>query len=150
MRQLVHRVLGNLREQFEQKHIHIYSNGDALEAPIKTDPESLEVALRHVFHNVAENTPENGNAEIRVNADAEQVEVVVGDSGPRIVAKRFGDLFEGLVRQYENNDPRWRNDVLGLTLAKEIIALQGGTLEINNDSPQSGRLVIRLPKGDQP
>lgn len=149
VRQLVEKVLENLHEQFEQKHIKIYSNGNALNAPIKTDPDSLEVALRHVLNNVAENTPENGKAEIRVNADDAQIEVVVGDSGPRIVSRQFGDLFEGLVRHYEGNDPRWRNDVLGLTLAKEIISLQGGTLQIDDESTTTGRLIIRLPKGEK-
>ena len=72
----------------------------------------------------------------------------VQDTGPRILERKFGDLFEGLVRQYENNDPRWRNDVLGLTLAKEIIALQGGTLEIDGSGGKTARLKIRLPKGD--
>jgi len=147
LRQLVHRILNNLREPFEEKQIKIYSNGNALEAPIRTDPESLEVALRHVFNNVVENSPTGGEAEIRVNSNDDAVEVVVGDSGPRIVERKFGDLFEGLVREYENNDPRWRNDVLGLTLAKEIISLQGGTLEIEQNGIKSGRLVIRLPKG---
>ena len=84
----------------------------------------------------------------RMSAESE-IEVVVGDSGPCIVSRQFGDLFEGYVRQYEGNDPRWRNDVLGLTLAKEIIALQGGTLEIDKNPTQTGRLVIRLPKGEK-
>ena|ERR1051326_6843406 len=149
VRQLVSRVLGNLQEQFDQKRIHIYSNGNALEAPIRTDPDSLEVALRHVLNNVVENTPEDGKADIRVNANDSEIEVVFGDSGPRIISRQFGDLFEGYVRQYEGNDPRWRNDVLGLTLAKEIIALQGGTLEIDKNPTQTGRLVIRLPKGEK-
>ena len=106
------------------------------------------MALRHVFHNVVENSPEGGDAEVRINLNRDRVELVVGDSGPQIVARRFGDLFEGLVRDYENNDPRWRNDVLGLTLAKEIIGLQGGSLEVQNSSERTGGLLIRLPTGN--
>jgi signal transduction histidine kinase len=150
LRELVHRVLGNLREPFEQKKIKIYSNGNALTAPVRTDPESVEAALRHVFHNVVENCPEESQAEIRVNDEGDHVAVLVADNGPRIVERKFGDLFEGLVREYENNDPRWRNDVLGLTLAKEIIALQGGTLQIDSNPKGEGRLIIRLPKGEKP
>lgn len=149
VRELVHRVLTGLREQFEEKRIKIQSNGNALEAPIKTDPESLEVALRHVFHNVVENTPAEGRTDVRVNLKDDQVEVVVEDTGPKIVERKFGDLFEGLVRQYENNDPRWRNDVLGLTLAKEIISLQGGKLDVDGNFGKHGRLVIRLPIGEK-
>src|ERR1043166_2376844 len=148
VRQMVHRVLANLRGQFEEKRIKINANGNALEAPVSTDRESIEVAFQHVFNNVAENTPEDGHAEVCVNATDDHVEILVEDNGPRVVEKKFGDLFEGLVRQYENNDPRSRHDVLGLTLAKEIIALHGGTLEIDPHSGKNGRFKILLPKGE--
>jgi signal transduction histidine kinase len=148
LREMVHKVLHEMREPFGEKGIKLHANGNALTAPVSTDPESLEVALRHVFHNVVENSPPGGDAEVRINLNRDRVELVIGDSGPRIVARRFGDLFEGLVRDYENNDPRWRNDVLGLTLAKEIIGLQGGSLEVQNGSDKTGGLLIRLPKGD--
>lgn len=148
IQQLVHRVMGNFRDQFEEKKIRLQSNGNTLQANVQADPEGLEVALRHILNNVVENTPSEGETKVSVNSGEGEVQVVFADNGPRVIERKFGDLFDGLVRSYEGNDPRWRNDVLGLTLAKEIVALQGGRLEVDYNPRSQSQIIVRLPKGE--
>jgi signal transduction histidine kinase/CheY-like chemotaxis protein len=114
---------------------------------LPVDREKLATAVRKVLANAVEFTPELGTIEVSLVRDNGWVRIGVHDTGvgmPDAVAQRVFEPFyqaeESLRRQHEGIG-------LGLTIAKGMVELHGGRIEVDSE-PGKGTLVsICLPTG---
>lgn len=118
------------------------------------DPQLLERAFRNLLHNAAEATREAAGAgagsdseagpEVEVSAAAtdEGLEVSVADRGAGIP----DEVKERLFQPFASGRPGGVG--LGLALARRIVVLHGGSLELQ-DRPGGGTVArVRLPAGE--
>lgn len=108
---------------------------------IVADPIQLSQVLVNLVVNAVQAMPEGGRLEVRTAADAENVFLVVEDSGvgmsPDTVRKAFEPFFT-------TKDPGWGTG-LGLSVARGIVASHGGAITVDSDVGRGTRFEVRLP-----
>ncbi|MBI1891441.1 MAG: EAL domain-containing protein [Burkholderiales bacterium] len=121
----------------------------ALEAPVslpgQIDPDKVRRVVINLLSNAFKFTPDGGKIRIAVRSENDRAVIEVGDSGPGIPPDKREAVFERF-RQLDGGSTRQRGGVgLGLSIAREFIALHGGTVTIA-DAPEGGALfAVSLP-----
>jgi len=114
----------------------------------EADPTRITQVVGNLLDNAAKYTPRGG--EISVTGYGERGEVVlrVRDTGigisPEMVPRVF-DLFVQADRSLASSE---RGLGVGLTLARTLVELHGGTIAVESEGPGRGsEFVVRLPVG---
>ena len=112
-----------------------------LDAPIvvRADEELLERAFENVIRNAVEAAGAGGrHVEVAVREGEDCVEVRIEDDGPGLAPD-----YPGEIRPFYST--RLGGLGLGLPLARKIVLLHGGTLELLGREPAGARVEICLP-----
>jgi signal transduction histidine kinase len=80
------------------------------------------------------------NVEVAAHAGAGTVEITIDDDGPG-----FAPDHPGEIRPFYTTRPGGLG--LGLPLARKIVLLHGGSLELQRREPSGARVQVRLPPG---
>ncbi|WP_052426834.1 hybrid sensor histidine kinase/response regulator [Paraburkholderia terrae] len=95
---------------------------------VDADTTQCPLIIAHLLKNAATYTPPGGRIDVSVQAGETEVALRVHDSGIGIAAADLEEVFE-LFRQTERSLARSPGGMgLGLTLARKLAALHGGTL----------------------
>ncbi|WP_203422770.1 ATP-binding protein [Sinorhizobium sp. BG8] len=107
---------------------------------------AMPLALKRAVRNLAVNAATHGGGvRVTVKAAPDSVRVIFEDDGPGIPEPMIHRVFEPFFRVDEARRKFHPGAGLGLAISREIIAKNGGTLEIAN-RPEGGlRQVVVLP-----
>ena len=142
-----------MRDAIEQSRPLIYSRRHELivdiDGPrtwIAADRLRLMQVFTNILNNAAKYTDYGGRIEINMRRDERDVFVQVKDNGMGIPAALLGRVFDMFV---QGDRPRRGGSGLGigLTLARGIVSLHGGTINAFSDGPGRGsEFIVRLPR----
>ena len=111
--------------------------------PMRLRPSLIRRAVR----NLIENAVKYGHsAEVRVEARAKTVAIVVADQGPGIPEERMGDVFDAFTRLESSRNRETGGIGLGLALARAIVREAGGEIRLANRVGGGLDAVIELPR----
>jgi signal transduction histidine kinase len=111
--------------------------------PMRLRPSLIRRAVR----NLIENAVKYGvSAEVRVEAGAKTVAIVVADQGPGIPQARIGDVFDAFTRLESSRNRETGGIGLGLALARAIVREAGGEIRLANRDGGGLDAVIELPR----
>ena len=103
--------------------------------------------IRRAVRNLIENAVKYGvSAEVRVEADARRVAIVVADQGPGIPEDRMGDVFDAFTRLETSRNRETGGIGQGLALARAIIREAGGEIRLVNRTGGGLDAIIELPR----
>jgi CheY-like chemotaxis protein/anti-sigma regulatory factor (Ser/Thr protein kinase) len=146
LRRLATQAAESMRLQAERKGIALtVSMGDA--GFVSCDAQKVERALLNVIGNAVKYTPKGGAVQVQTVAregDSPRVAVEVTDNGIGIGPEHLPRVAERFYRVGEQVS----GTGLGLSLAKEILQLHGGGLEVVSPPPGTGegtRVTLQLP-----
>lgn len=105
--------------------------------------ESLTDALINLLVNARDNTPEQGHISLQARNSGAQVEIVIEDDGPGIIADVLPRIFEPFFTT------RADGHGLGLAIVKRIIKAHNGTVSALNRPEGGARFTITLPVKQQ-
>ncbi len=111
---------------------------------IEADQQSFHSALSNLIQNAIKFTPERGKIQIRGVADGGHIHVEVEDECGGIPEANATDLFKAFEQRDENRTGLG----LGLTIAHRAIALNHGTIEVENLPAKGCIFKITLPRND--
>lgn len=104
------------------------------------------VLSRRAIRNLIDNAVKYGaRATVCVSRYDQWVVVDIRDEGPGIADADMERVFEDFVRLEQSRNRRTGGSGLGLTLAQEIIAGEGGELELRNRKEGGLQVLVRLP-----
>ena len=112
--------------------------GDDIE--LDADPVRLIQVLTNLLTNAVRHTPPGGVVTVTTGGRGDLVEFTVADTGPGIA----GDpelLFERFTRSADSG-----GSGLGLTIARQLVELHGGTLVAANIEGGGARVTATLPR----
>ena len=123
----------------------------SLEGPAHFDVLCRHVALRRAVSNLIGNAVSyGGGASVRFAVCSDTLHISVEDSGPGIPDEDLDRVFEPF-RRLEGSRNRSTGGVgLGLTIARQAVEDQGGTLTLANRPAGGLRAAIRLPVATPP
>ena len=113
---------------------------------VNADRTRIEQVVNNLVGNAVQHTVTGGRIAVRVKALADAVELTVSDDGAGMDAETAARAFE-LFFQAQQGPERKRGGLgIGLTLARRIVELHGGTIEVASDGPGRGAtFTLRLP-----
>jgi signal transduction histidine kinase len=116
---------------------------------IDADATRIEQVLSNLVTNALKYTPAGGRIVVDVHPEAGAAVLTVGDNGPGIPPTLLPRVFDLFVQGERTLDRRSGGLGIGLTLARRLVELHGGTIEATS-SPQGSLFTVRLPLIDAP
>lgn len=113
---------------------------------IQADPDLLYRALENLIRNAIKFTPPNTEVTVKLQQQAQHVQICISDQGPGVAQADLAKLFTPFFRGQSKKD----GVGLGLSIAKRAVESCGGELKLHNLYAASGlvcgfQAVIRLP-----
>ncbi len=116
---------------------------------VDADPTRLAQVVANLLHNAAKFTPEGGRIAVTVAEEDGRVALLVRDEGMGIAPEHLEQIFELFAQGPPSLDRPLGGLGLGLTLARRLAELHGGTLEAASAGAGRGsEFVVRLPRAE--
>jgi len=120
--------------------------GTAENVSISCDAARLQQVVTNLLGNGIKFTPAGGRVEAQVTVREQEVKLVVRDTGQGIPEKFLPAVFERF-RQADGSITRRHGGLgLGLSIAKQIVEMHGGSIVAQSDGPDRGAtFTVTLP-----
>jgi two-component system, OmpR family, heavy metal sensor histidine kinase CusS len=115
-------------------------------ATFQVDPLLFEQAVSNLLSNALNHTPQGGKVFIMVQqTDGNGAEVNVTDTGSGIAAEHLPHIFDRFYRVDPARSHLPNGYGLGLAIVKSIMALHGGSVEVQSELGKGTAFVLRFP-----
>ncbi|KQT92051.1 hypothetical protein ASG49_08725 [Marmoricola sp. Leaf446] len=111
------------------------------------DPRQLERMVTNLLTNAVKFTPDGGEVRIGLRAEGGQSVITVADTGIGIPEAEQEQLFTRFFRSSTATEQAIPGTGLGLTIARAIVALHGGTVSIASRDGHGTTVRVQLPPG---
>jgi two-component system sensor histidine kinase KdpD len=111
---------------------------------VLVDPRLTSAALAHVLENAGQYSPAASPIQVRFASEAGALNITVRDHGIGIRADEQQRLFDRAFRGTVAHERRFGTG-LGLTIARGLIAAEGGSIEVVNHVEGGAFVTIVLP-----
>jgi len=121
--------------------------------PIFVEGDATRIAqvFANLLNNAAKYTDDGGRIAIRLEDHPDEVVVHFRDTGVGIAPDKQDSIFDMFVQVDQSLERGNKGLGVGLTLARQLIELHGGSIQVHSDGLGSGsEFVVRLPKGHVP
>ncbi len=138
---LVRQVVGEFSSQAEARAIDLGAGGcEPLTVP--GEPGALRVLLGNLVDNALRYTPAGGRVDVEVTRGVDCAVLTVADNGPGIPVEARERVFERFCRLAPADIP---GSGLGLAIVRDIVALHGGEIHLEDTLGGGLTVVVRLP-----
>lgn len=131
------------RARAEQKGLALYVQQVPM-VEVWADPNLLERALEHLLDNAVKFT-EHGEVAVRFQQVAEQVEIIVEDTGIGIPKEALPHVFDEFWQASSGISRTHEGLGLGLSVARRFVEIMGGRIAVESTPGKGSRFTIRLP-----
>lgn len=129
--ELVHQVIGEFEEKFEERNLTMVVHFDEEEAIICADGRRLWRVLENVFGNVSKYAMENTRVYVDVKVDRPNVQLSLKNISAQPLNISTEELTERFIRGDVSRNTEGSG--LGLSIAKDLVQLQGGEFKLYLD-----------------
>jgi CheY-like chemotaxis protein len=144
---VVQDAIDSIRPNAIEKGLKIEEALDPRIGTVNADPSRIQQVIWNLLNNAVKFTPAGGKVKVETCRDDKNVEIRVKDTGQGISKKFLPYVFErfGQANQLAGGD--FNNGLgLGLSIAKQIVEMHGGTISAKSDGPQQGAtFIVWLP-----
>jgi CheY-like chemotaxis protein len=111
------------------------------------DPQRLQQVVWHLLSNAIKFTPRGGRAKVTVRTNGGDCQIVVSDTGAGIAHELLPYVFDRFWRAEAPDEHRYSGLGLGLSLAKRLVELHGGTVAATSPGLNRGAtFTVVLPR----
>jgi PAS domain S-box-containing protein len=142
----VDNALQALQPTAEAKGIRLTADIDPAVPQMAADGRRLQQVIWNLVHNAIKFTPDQGGVDIAVTRTSTSVQIRVSDNGQGISPDFLPYVFDRF-RQADSSATRgaWGLGI-GLSIAKHIVELHGGTIVATSGGPgQGSTFIVHLP-----
>ena len=153
----VKEVSASFKDVAQQKQIQFLMESDLDAYVTDFDHDKIERILFNLLSNAFKFTPSGGHISVMLamagerNADGAQnlIEIKVIDTGIGIPKANQERIFERFFQDEVPENLLNQGSGIGLSITKEFIKMQGGTIEIESEPDYGSCFTIKLPVGAQ-
>jgi PAS domain S-box-containing protein len=111
------------------------------------DPDRLQQIVWNLVSNAVKFTPKHGRVQVVVSRINSHVEITVSDTGKGIASEYLPYVFERFSQADSSLRRQFGGLGLGLTIARDLVELHGGTIEARSEGEGRGAtFVVKLPR----
>ncbi len=112
---------------------------------LHTDADLLEQIIGNLLSNVEKYASTGGTAHLRLSTTANHCQVSLADHGPGIPATQRERIFTPFVRLSDKLSDGTAGTGIGLSIARELATILGGTLTCEPPADAGARFLLTLP-----
>ena len=131
----------------ERKHITF--TRELTDAPTRlfADPDQLEKVVTNLLSNAFKFTPEHGRITLVLQGHDDEIVLQVRDTGPGIPADHLPRIFDRFHQADTGAARSQAGTGIGLALAKELVELHGGRIQVESAEGFGTTFTVTLPSG---
>ena len=143
------RAIEAARPLVDRRKHRLHTDFPAEPLTINGDMTRITQVAVNLLNNAAKYTPEGGDIWVSVAREGLDAMIRVRDNGTGIAPQMIDNIFD-LFAQGERTIDRSEGGLgIGLTLARRIVALHGGSIHARSEGPGKGsEFLVRLPRLD--
>jgi CheY-like chemotaxis protein len=146
LKALVHRTVEAVRPLAEQRRHQLTVSLAQDTLQVEGDPTRLEQVVMNLLTNACKYTDPGGHVRLAVGRDGREVVLRVQDNGIGIAAEMLPRIFDLFVQAERRLDRSQGGVGIGLTLAKRLVEMHGGSIAATSPGlGQGSEFVVRLP-----
>lgn len=143
---IVHNGVEDARDAARAKGVELLENADPDPGPFQGDARRLQQVISHLVHNAVKFTPPSGRVTIGLRRTDGEIQIVVADTGSGIDRELLTRVFDSFVQAEQAGSRLERGLGLGLTIARQIVELHGGSIAAHSEGAGRGAtFIVRLP-----
>jgi PAS domain S-box-containing protein len=132
-------------EQATEKQISLSFNLPPKLPAIKGDRDKIVVAMHNLISNALKYTPRGGKVSVTAEVKEDLLVVEVADTGIGISEDDQQRVFEKFMRGQDPRVEKVTGTGLGLTLAREVVRLHGGSITLQSELNKGSTFTLTLP-----
>jgi signal transduction histidine kinase/ActR/RegA family two-component response regulator len=118
---------------------------------VYADPDRMTQVIDNLLDNAVKYTPSDGRIRVSVASEAEYAILRVEDAGAGIAPEFLPRVFDPFLQGEQKLDRPMGGLGIGLTLARRLTELHGGTIDAYSaGTGQGSTFIVRLPRTDAP
>ena len=130
----------------DAKGIRIEKALDPIAGPVSGDPGRLQQVVWNLLSNAIKFTPREGKVQVVLARVNSHIELSVADTGMGIAQAFLGHVFERFRQADASTTRRYGGLGIGLSIAKHLVELHGGTVRVSSDGEGRGStFTVHLP-----
>jgi signal transduction histidine kinase/ActR/RegA family two-component response regulator len=143
---IVEAALGTVHPAAVAKRIDLRVDVDRRAGQVLGDPGRLHQVMWNLLSNAVKFTPNGGMVQVMAGRDGHDVVIRVADSGIGIAPDFLPYVFDRFRQQDASITRKHGGLGLGLSIARQLIELHGGTIGVDSPGEHAGAtFTIRLP-----
>lgn len=133
------------RQVAEDKRIVLETVVDPQLGRLLADRDKLEKILLNLVFNALKFTPAGGRVELRAERREGDYVIQVADTGMGISEKNLAHVFDRFWQADGSSKRKYQGVGIGLALVKELVEVQGGTVNVQSQVGKGTTFTLRLP-----
>jgi signal transduction histidine kinase len=142
------KLVGQVRSHFvlaaQDKNLAIVVDIPSDLPPIVVDPDHLRQILTNLIGNAVKFT-DRGRVAISARVTGQELRLAVSDTGVGIPQSALAFIFEAFRQADSSLTRRFGGSGLGLSIARRLAELQGGTIEVSSQVGVGSTFTLTLP-----
>jgi two-component system sensor histidine kinase SenX3 len=134
-----HRALATARD------IGVHADLPEVEPGVLGNRRQLVSAVGNLLENAIKYSDAGSDVEVRVSADAEEVEISVRDHGIGIPGRDLDRIFERFYRVDKARSRETGGSGLGLSIVRHVMTNHGGVVTVSSAEGEGSTFSLRLP-----
>ncbi|MEP7211834.1 MAG: PAS domain S-box protein [Acidobacteriota bacterium] len=117
---------------------------------LDADPVRLQQVISNLVQNAIKFTPTSGSITVEARRDKNEAILAVTDTGVGIEPEFLPYIFDRFRQADASTKRNYTGLGLGLTIARTIVTMHGGQIEVDSDGRDAGSVFrVRLPLADE-
>ncbi len=133
------------RQVADDKRLRLETYVDSGLGAVLADRDKLEKILLNLVFNALKFTPAGGRVELRAEKLQEHFVLTVADTGMGISEQNLPYVFDRFWQADGSSKRKYQGVGIGLALVKELVEIQGGTVEVKSEEGKGTKFSVRLP-----
>ena len=145
MAKIVEDTILSFQDDAKSQNITLKAEMDSQPFFVEADGVKIGIVVSNLVKNALQFTSIDGHITIKVEEEAGQVKVAVGDDGIGIAAKDLERVFERFFQVETHLTRRYGGMGLGLAVAKSMIDLHNGKIWVESIEGKGSTFIFLLP-----
>ena len=132
----------------ERKHIDFSCETGDKPLCLEIDCEKIEKVINNLLSNAIKFTPEGGKVKLLMEKSEQNqpgVRLTILDTGPGIAKEDVDKIFNRFYQVDGSSTRDYEGTGIGLSLARELVELHGGTIDVKSESGFGSEFTVFIP-----